>query len=86
MNAFRKILAFLMVLSWGFFVFLDYHFQGVVSQAVMDQSGTYGEFYGPLAFFRAVLLIVSLILTAIAAFVLYANSRTAQETGDSKQG
>lgn len=49
--------------SWAGFLWLDIRFQQVMSQAVRSRSGTYGELYGPLSFFRPTALFISLVLT-----------------------
>jgi hypothetical protein len=66
----NKVIGVVMILSWCLFLFLDHHFQKVVSQAVLDRNGSYGELYGPLSFFRPAALILSLVLTLATAIML----------------
>ncbi len=81
LSALRQPIAVLTGLSWGFFLLVDYHLQKVVAQAVADRSGTYGELYGPLSFFRFLLLIISLALTIAAiCFLLLRRSNVATST------
>ena len=82
MKIWNNVLSAMTVCSWTAFLFLDHKLQQVTAQAVQDQSGTYGELFGPLSFFRPAVLVLSLLLTATALCLLvfgYSHSIPKQE-------
>ncbi|MFZ9024476.1 MAG: hypothetical protein ACO3BO_06985, partial [Anaerohalosphaeraceae bacterium] len=57
------------IIAWIVFLWLDKLWNEVMAQAVSEKTGTYGELYGPLSFFRPAVLYLALILTLFLVII-----------------
>lgn len=66
----KKILPISTIVFWILFLWVDKLWNEVIKKAVVEQLGTYGELFGPLSFFRPIILYLALTLT-ICLMVIY---------------
>ena len=59
----KKILPISVIIVWGLFLWIDKLWNEVIGNAVSAKLGTYGELFGPLSFFRPVVLYLAFFLT-----------------------
>lgn len=71
MKKISKTLSILVIILWAVYLFIDYSLQEVLIKAVSEQTGTYGESYGPLLFFRPLFLYLALAITGINSILLW---------------
>ena len=65
--------ATLSIILWLLFLGAEYYWSSVISEAVSNKAGTYGELYGPLSFFRPVFMYGAFICTVIASISILKN-------------
>ena len=66
-----NILSLINLFLWFAFVWVDRIWGDVLFDAVSRKQGTLGEIYGPISFFRPVILYSALALTIILSFSLF---------------
>jgi hypothetical protein len=66
------------VLAWAAFLYLDAQWNACIGRAVEEGKKTYGELYGPLAFFRPLSMYsaFALSLACVALLVFQAKKKT----------
>ena len=65
----KKILLISIIALWSLFLWVDKLWNEVIAKAVIEKLGTYGELFGPLSFFRPIILYLILILTIFLALI-----------------
>jgi len=65
----RKILSILAIVSWVVFLWIEKLWNEVMEKAVAEKLGTYGELFGPLSFFRPIVLYSAFALTVCLAIM-----------------
>ena len=66
----RWILGIAIVVGWISFLFLDSLWNRTLREAVSAASGTYGELYGPLSFFRPAAMYFAFVVSIVSALML----------------
>lgn len=66
-----KILSAINLVLWLIFVWMDNAWNEVLHEAVLRQEATYGEMFGPISFFRPIVLYSALILTIIISVLIF---------------
>jgi hypothetical protein len=68
-----RIFAISSCLGWIAFIIIDYYWNHIISDAVQLRQGSFGELYGPLSFFRPIILYTSILLSFITSVLVLRN-------------
>ena len=72
----KKILSIIAVGFWCLFLWIDKLWNEIMEKAVAEKLGTYGELFGPLSFFRPIVLYTAFTLTVcLAILILWKNQK-----------
>lgn len=70
---------------WTLFLVVDLKWGQVVAQAIADRNGSYGEWAGPLLYFRPVVFYAAFLATLLVAFLTFLTPRAGIHAVDSKK-
>ena len=66
-----RIVSVANVVLWAEFIWVDLLWNDVIESAVVQRQGLYGELFGPISFFRPILLYTAFGLTVLLAVLTF---------------